>query len=145
MQSGRLRMTCVAQWTAGISRATFSVRCSTVIFRRTLPVISIRAKSMQATRTSAMRICLMQRQSRHEKSWCRKKGSSSCPVSCSAMCGQKQPAMKTSTKRWKPYSGTSRNPQKAAPLRGSLQDCSMITMSTAISWAQPLPSATRSL
>ena len=144
MQSGRLRMICAAQWTDGISRATFSVRCSTVIFRRTLPAISIRAKLMQETRSSAMRICLIKRQSRHGKGWYRKKGSSSCPVSCSAMCGQKRPAMKTSTKRWKQSSGTLRNPQRAAPLRDSLQGCSMITMSTAISWVRLLPSAMRS-
>lgn len=73
VQSGRLRMICAAQWTDGISRATFSVRCSTVIFRRTLPAISIRAKLMQATQISAMKICLMQRQSRHEKGWYRKR------------------------------------------------------------------------
>ena len=62
----------------------------------------------------------------------------------SAMCGQKQPTMKTSTKRWKQSSGTLRNPQRAAPPRGSLQGCSMITMSTAISWVRLLPSAMRS-
>lgn len=72
------------------------------------------------------------------------KGSSSCPVSCSAMYEQKRPAMKTSTKRWKQSSGTLRNPQRAAPLRDSLQGCSMITMSTAISWVRLLPSAMRS-
>ncbi|MFR9065630.1 MAG: hypothetical protein ACLVJH_00540, partial [Faecalibacterium prausnitzii] len=37
-----------------------------------------------------------------------------------------------------------RNPQRAAPPRGSLQGCSMITMSTAISWVRLLPSAMRS-
>ena len=64
----------------------------------------------------------------HGKGWYRKKGSSFCPVSCSAMYGQKRPAMKTSTKRWKRCSGTLRNPQRAAPLRDSLQGCLMITM-----------------
>lgn len=34
----------------------------------------------------------------------------------------------TSTKRWKQSSGTLRNPQRAAPLRDSLQGCLMITM-----------------
>ena len=34
--------------------------------------------------------------------------------------------------------------QRAAPLRDSLQGCSMITMSTAISWVRLLPSAMRS-
>ena len=57
---------------------------------------------------------------------------------------QKRPAMKTSTKRWKQSSDTLRNPQRAAPPRGSLQGCSMITMSTAISWVRLLPSAMRS-
>ena len=47
-------------------------------------------------------------------------------------------------KRWKQSSGTLRNPQRAAPPRGSLQGCSMITMSTATSWGRPLPSAMRS-
>lgn len=47
-------------------------------------------------------------------------------------------------KRWKQSSGTLRNPQRAAPLRGNLQGCSMITMSTAISWVRLLPSAMRS-
>ena len=46
--------------------------------------------------------------------------------------------------RWKQSSGTLRNPQRAAPLRDSLQGCSMITMSTAISWVRLLPSAMRS-
>ena len=56
----------------------------------------------------------------------------------------KAATMKTSMKRWKQSSGILRNPQRAAPPRGSLQGCSMITMSTAISWVRPLPSAMRS-
>ena len=50
--------------------------------------------------------------------WYRKKGSSSCPVSCSAMYGQKRPAMKTSMKRWKRCSGTLRNPQRGSSSEG---------------------------
>ena len=40
----------------------------------------------------------------------------------------KQPTMKTSMKLWKQCSDTLRNPQRAAPLRDSLQGCLMITM-----------------